>query len=197
MILVRHPAPDVTPGICYGRLDVDLSPAGVAALEPMRAALAASGIARVVTSPARRCLRLACALTPAPTVDERLQELDFGAWEGLAWDAVPRAALDQWAADPLGFRPPAGESGAELSARVRAAAAALVAAGMDCIVVTHGGPLRLLPALLRGEAPDLLAPAPPLGAMLAVHLQHATAVSPAHSTATAQAPSTSPVKPPI
>jgi alpha-ribazole phosphatase len=30
-------------------------------------------------------------------------------------------------------------------------------------VVSHGGPLRLLGPMLRGEAPDLLAPAPAMG----------------------------------
>lgn len=161
----------------------------------MRTTLAAAGISKVVTSPARRCLLLAQAITPAPIIDPRLQELDFGAWEGVSWDAVPRAALDAWAADPLAFAPPGGETGASLIERVGRAVASLVAAGDDCIVITHGGPLRLLPALLRGQPPDLLAPAPPIGAML--HVTHDIAVSPAHSAATAQAPNTSPVNPPI
>ena len=197
LILVRHPAPDITAGTCYGRLDIDLGPAGLAAIEPMRAALAARGINRVVTSPARRCLRLARAIAAEPIVDHRLQELDFGAWEGLSWDLVPRSLLDAWADDPVGFAPPGGESGAALIARVRLACAALREAGEDCIVVTHGGPLRLMPALLRGDAPDLLAPTPPIGAMISVHATLAIAVSPAHSATTAQPPSTSPVNPPI
>ena len=194
---MRHPAPDIAPGVCYGRLDVDLSAAGVAALAPMRATLTATGIARIVSSPARRCLRLAQTLTADAIVDPRLQELDFGTWEGKLWDDVPRAALDSWAADPLGFAPPGGERGADLIARVRLACAALREAGQDCIVITHGGPLRLMPALLRGETPDLLAPAPPIGAMITVHATQAIAVSPAHSAATAHPPSTSPVNPPI
>ena len=192
---MRHPAPDVAPGVCYGRLDVGLSPAGQAALDPMRGALVATGVAKVVTSPARRCLVLARAVSPRPIVDPRLQELDFGAWEGLPWDAVPRSGLDAWAADPPGFAPPGGESGAALIARVRSAVAALLDAGEDCIVIAHGGPLRLIPALLRGEPPDLLAPAPPIGAIL--HVTHTIAVSPTHSATTEQAPSTSPVNPPI
>jgi alpha-ribazole phosphatase len=196
-ILTRHPAPDIAPGVCYGRLDVGLSAAGMAALEPMRATLVASGISHVVTSPARRCLLLARTLAAEPVVDERLQELDFGDWEGLSWDQVPRALLDAWAADPLGFAPPGGERGADLIARVRLACTALREAGQDCIVITHGGPLRLMPALLRGETPDLLAPAPPIGAMFTIHATHAIAVSPAHSATTAQPPSTSPVNPPI
>ena len=74
-------------------------------------------------------------------------------------------------------------------------------AGEDCIVIAHGGPLKLLAALLRGAAPDLLAPAPPLGSVTALTLAHqrahvASRVRMAQSMLTAQAPSTSPVNPP-
>ncbi len=93
-------------------------------------------------------------------LDPRLLELDFGDWEGVSWDSVPRAALDRWAADPLGFCPPGGESGAALLRRVEDFACALFRDGRPCLVVSHGGPLRLLPALLDGGAVDLLAPAP-------------------------------------
>ncbi len=50
-------------------------------------------------------------------------------------------------------------------ARVAAVHRDLMAAGEDAAVVSHGGPLKLLAALLRGEAPDLLAPAPALDSM--------------------------------
>ncbi len=98
-------------------------------------------------------------------LDPRLLELDFGDWEGSSWDAVPRAALDRWAADPLGFRPPGGESGAALVRRVQGFAHALARDARPCLVVSHGGPLRLLPALLAGEPVDLLAPALAPGAL--------------------------------
>lgn len=194
---MRHPAPDIAPGLCYGRLDVGLSPIGHVALVQMRTTLAAYGIEKIVSSPARRCLAVAHTLTPTPTIDPRLQELDFGTWEGVSWDEVPRPALDTWAADPLAFVPPGGETGAALVDRVRHACLSLLASGENCIVITHGGPLRLMPALLRGEAPDLLATAPPIGAIIDLHVTHTITVSPAHSATTTHAPNTSPVKPPI
>ena len=61
------------------------------------------------------------------------------------------------------FAPPGGESGASLVARVRAVHDDLRRAGESCLIVSHGGPLKILAALLRGETPDLLAPPPPLG----------------------------------
>ena len=161
VILIRHPAVLVAPGICYGRRDLDLHPDAAADVARLRGVIAAS-VGRIWTSPASRCRSLAGA---GATVDARLSELDFGDWEGLAWEAVPRAALDQWAAAPLDFAPPGGESGAALLARVGAFHAMLRARDEDCVVVSHGGPLKLMAAMLRGEAPDLLAPAPPLGSV--------------------------------
>jgi alpha-ribazole phosphatase len=133
-------------------------PAAVAALVVQLAGLAGT----VWTSPAQRCRLVADALGVA-RIDLRLQELDFGEWEGLAWDDVPRKALDAWAADVSGFAPPGGESGAALIARVRAFASDLPRG--DHVVITHGGPLKVLTPLLRGLPVDLLAPAPALGSI--------------------------------
>ncbi|MCQ8277078.1 histidine phosphatase family protein [Acetobacteraceae bacterium KSS8] len=123
---------------------------------------------QVVSSPAVRCVgpaSLLAGLLGAPLrTDADLRELDFGDWEGLRWDEVPRPALDAWASDPLGFAPPAGESGTALIRRVRRAADRLRAEG-NALVVSHGGPLRLLPAILCGETPNLLDPAPGMGSL--------------------------------
>lgn len=143
---MRHPPVPALAGICYGRLDAEL-PATVfeAAADNLHAVLPAWPIA---SSPSPRCLRLAEALRrrrdgPALHVDERLREMHFGDWEGLEWSALPRDALDAWAADPAGFAPPAGESFNALAAR---ATAALDALPGPHVVITHAGVLR---AVLR------------------------------------------------
>jgi alpha-ribazole phosphatase len=128
------------------------------------AALAGFPATALHTSPARRCMALAGAaatVTGLPaTADPRLLEMDFGAWEGRPWDEVPRAALDAWAADPWGFAPPGGESGAAVVARLRAFHATL---RPGAVIVSHGGPLKVMAALNGGRPVDLLAPAPPMG----------------------------------
>jgi alpha-ribazole phosphatase len=156
--LLRHGPVRVAPGICYGRLDVAPEPCAPLALD-------APQDAAVFVSPAARCVALAQALGRAFTTDARLLELDFGAWEGQLWDDVPRAALDAWAADPWGYAPPGGENGMALLARVQAF---WDAAPRPVVVVSHGGPLRLLRALAEGRAPDILEAPPPLGAVLRI-----------------------------
>ena len=140
-ILVRHPPPDIGPGICYGATDVAAAPGFEAAAERLAAGL--PRVARIVSSPMRRCTgfagRLAVVLGVPLSVDPRWREMDFGAWEGCAWEAIPRAEVDAWAADLLHARPHGGETVAELAARV---AAALGALAPGTLVVTHAGPIR-------------------------------------------------------
>ncbi len=146
------------PGFCYGRLDVALRAEAAADIAAVVARLGGIRPDTVRTSPSSRCRLLAGAIADARggvvVEDPRLRELDFGAWEGVAWDDVPRASLDRWAADLSGFAPPGGESGAALVARCRDAYAALPPWGCQ-VVVSHGGPLRVLAALARGAEVDL------------------------------------------
>jgi alpha-ribazole phosphatase len=167
--LVRHPAAQIAAGICYGRTDLALSAEGLAALPRMADAVAGFTARCIWTSPARRCLAVAVAVAATRSLDilrdDRLLELDFGDWEGRNWNDVPRAALDRWAASPERFSAPGGESVSALIDRVGNFHNMLRRDGRDCIVVSHGGVLRVLRPLLRGEAVDLLVPAPALGAV--------------------------------
>lgn len=172
ILLVRHTPPLIGRGICYGRLDIPSDPID----GPLIAELAAAGTLesskRVWTSPARRCEILADAiarhLSIPKMLDPRLQELDFGDWEGKAWNDVPRSDLDNWAANPETFRPPGGESGAELIARCYAVYVDICRAEDDCTIVSHGGPLAILRALFLGKPVDLLGPKAPMGTIYTI-----------------------------
>ena len=148
LFLIRHPQPEITPGICYGRSDLPLRQPWSA--DALRAHLPA-GIP-VVSSPLQRCRALAAALAPDYRIDERLTELDFGAWEMQAWDDIPRAQIDAWAADPLGFAGHGGESVLQMQARVRQALAELD--GRDGVWVTHAGVMKLVLAELLALTQD-------------------------------------------
>ena len=141
--LVRHPRPRVAPGVCYGRLDLELAEPASAAAARLAPRLP-PGLP-LWSSPARRCRELAEALHPAPRTDARLWEMDFGQWEGRSWDEIGPAALDDWAADPAGFVPPGGESGLQVQARALAFVDELLAAGLAAaILVVHAGIMRAL-----------------------------------------------------
>ncbi len=147
LYLIRHPRPLIAAGICYGQLDVEAeNPAPI--VERLRAELP-PGLP-VWSSPLQRCRTLAEALHPAPQIDTRLMELNFGAWEGRPWDAVPRAELDAWAADVAGYASPGGESPRQLQARVLDFVAGLGTG--EHVLVTHAGVIRTLLAQAAGES---------------------------------------------
>ena len=150
--LVRHPPPEVAPGICYGRLDLAAREVAATARRLRDELPTHLPDLPLWTSPLRRCRELAAALHPAPREDGRLMEMDFGAWEGQRWDAIPRAELDTWAADVAGFAPPGGESPLVLQARALAFVAELMAP--EAVVVTHAGVIRVLLAHWRGLPPE-------------------------------------------
>lgn len=105
----------------------------------------------VITSPLARCADFARALARRHAltlqVDARLRELDFGAWEGRTADEIEQAApgaLRRFYADPWRHGPPAGESLEHLSARVLAAWREGCALRGRALVITHGGPIRVI-----------------------------------------------------
>jgi alpha-ribazole phosphatase len=154
VILVRHPQPLVAAGVCYGRTDLAIAPEQ---LEQTLAALRTSLPAGVplYSSPLRRCAELAARLSPTPIYDERLVEMDFGAWEMQPWDAIPRTAIDAWAGDMVHYRPGGGESVLRMAERIAAFHADLQRQqpGGDVIIVCHAGAMRLLSACHAGLAP--------------------------------------------
>ena len=160
--LVRHAAPLVAPGTCYGALDVPADAQTTrAAAERLATALPPG--ARVAHSTLQRCELLAHdlqALRPDLTFtpDARLREMDFGRWEGLTWDAIGQSAIDAWVAGFATHAPGGGESLAQMLHRV---AAALQTARewrahqgtKDVVWITHAGVARCVTWLQeRGES---------------------------------------------
>lgn len=151
--LVRHAQPLVDAGICYGRLDVAAHAGATAQCARALAAQLPPGI-RVISSPLQRCEQLAKslqALRPDLTceTDERLQEMDFGRWEGMAWQAIGRDELQAWTTDfatyAVGHD---GESVTAFMARVGLAFDALKAT--NTLWITHAGVIRAVELLAQG-----------------------------------------------
>jgi alpha-ribazole phosphatase len=154
VLLVRHAEPDESMrGRCYGRLDVELSPAGLRHVAAIAEALREEEVAAVYTSPLRRALATARALAAPhgldPIARDGLRELDFGELEGKRYEeiALEHAELYRsWIEDPASVRFPGGEGLVDLRARVLPELAGIRGRheGEAVTVVAHGGVGRVV-----------------------------------------------------
>ncbi|PWT90990.1 MAG: histidine phosphatase family protein [Proteobacteria bacterium] len=152
-----------------GRLDVPLNAEGCAQAaccgEIMRDLFAREGRLpqelAYVSSPlarARRTMEIMRVALGLPEsgflLDPRLVEIAFGEWEGMSYadviardgDVVARREADKW-----GFKPPGGESYAQLTLRLSEWYETLE---RDTVVAAHGGTARALIAHLAIAEPD-------------------------------------------
>jgi 2,3-bisphosphoglycerate-dependent phosphoglycerate mutase len=100
-----------------GRRDSPLTDAGIAHARSHAALMAGENVEHLLVSPLGRARDTARLINTVcrvgVTVDERLAERAYGAWEGLTWaeiEAGYEAELRAHVADPFYHRPPGGEN---------------------------------------------------------------------------------------
>jgi broad specificity phosphatase PhoE len=155
LYLVRHGEAEGNQGHRYiGWSDPPLTELGQAQALCLAERLKAEPIRRVIASDRQRATAtaapIAAALGLPVETDPDLRELHFGRWEGRRPDelwAEERNIYEAWL-NNLVISPPGGESLDRLQARI---ARALGRAGEGALLVTHGGPIRLLLAAWTGE----------------------------------------------
>ncbi|WP_176050644.1 alpha-ribazole phosphatase [Burkholderia sp. BCC1644] len=180
VVLIRHPAVGVEPGICYGRSDVPLAAPADAGAQAVRAHLSARGAplpGQVWTSPLTRCVSVADRLAQACDVplrcDAGWQEMDFGAWEMQRWDDIDRAALDAWAADLMHACSHGGESVARFVERIARQVDAVAQFDGPQWIVTHAGVIRAFAShVLRVPLETMLSRPVPTGGIVWLRADH-------------------------
>ncbi len=144
---IRHTSLAISPDICYGQSDIDVTDSFQTECNILKPKLAGYTFDAIYTSPLQRCVKLAVELDlDNPIHDQRLKELNFGDWELQNWSDIPREAFDTWADDYANLAPPRGETFHELQTR-----------GVDFLqemqqtyprghlaVVSHGGMIRAM-----------------------------------------------------
>lgn len=134
-----------------GQREVPLSETGRAQARWWRTILADVQFQAAVCSDLSRCCETAEILVQgrnlALQVLPGLREIDLGEWDGLSKAEVQRRFPGQFearGADLAGFRPPGGESFADLQARAWAALKPLLEGPGPLLVVGHSGVNRVL-----------------------------------------------------
>jgi alpha-ribazole phosphatase len=125
LTLMRHPHIEASGERCLGQTNVELSPKGRAALIPLAEEASRLRPDKILCSDLQRCqvlaeaiaLRLGLSSEPDPV----WREVNFGTWESRTWSDIQAKEphrLREWMADFETIAPPAGESFADLQARV-------------------------------------------------------------------------------
>jgi broad specificity phosphatase PhoE len=153
LALLRHAPTDWNAARrLQGRADISLSAASRDALRQKKMP-APYATWRALVSPLQRCRETASLLGLAPTIDQRLIEMDWGAYEGKRLDELRAQygeALFANEARGLDFSPPQGESPRDVQKRVAPLLAEIAHAGAATLAVTHRGVIRAIYALARG-----------------------------------------------
>lgn len=152
--LIRHGEP--TAGArhrCYGSLDVGLSKNGQEQMERVAEYLKSEPIACIYSSPRSRALQgartLAFSAGRPVEVIEDLREINFGDFEGLAYDEIASRYPEtyrEWMENPTEVLFPNGESFPEMRTRVLRAFEVIQSRheGQAIAIVSHGGVNRIL-----------------------------------------------------
>jgi len=154
-VLVRHAATAWNEeGRLQGMTDTVLSPRGEADARTWRLPVPADGWKRF-SSPLCRARRTAELLQPAVavTVEARLREMSFGAWEGRTLPELRETVGEAFIATEnkgLDFQPPDGESPRAVMQRIAGWTAEIAAQGEPVVAITHKAAIRAVLALATG-----------------------------------------------
>lgn len=155
---MRHPRVVLPEPLCYGASEVPVD--GVHAQQcAQQLALQLPAHCQVITSERLRTQTVAQQLQalrpdlPAWRADARLNEMDFGQWEMVAWQQVPRSALDAWNAEFAHSLFGGKESVAQLVTRAHTAWQAFKQqvqhSGQPILCITHAGIINAVQCALQ------------------------------------------------
>lgn len=152
--LIRHTSVAVPKGTCYGFTDVPLNETFEAEATASKSALEGISFDCAYTSPLSRASRLAafCGY-PEAKKDDRLKEMNMGAWEMQRFDDIRDPHLQEWYDDYLNQPTTDGESFKDLYARVSDFLHELRTRSYKRVAIfAHGGVL-ICARIFAGELP--------------------------------------------
>jgi alpha-ribazole phosphatase len=153
--LVRHTKTALPKTICYGQLDCDIETPYTEAFHAIQDQLPNKAI--VYSSPLKRCKLLAEFLNiqfqTQINFDTRLQEMNFGDWEGKEWDAIDATELGRWMENFVTVTIPNGESMTDVYERVKLFYKTLSTnETLPIVIVAHAGVIRNFLCLVNNTA---------------------------------------------
>lgn len=164
LILVRHGETDWNKqGRYLGNTDLPLSEKGLKQAAELASFVRICDPACLYSSDLIRARHTASgiekslSLSSSCVVDRRLREINFGSWEGKTYAELSsreKALSDDWFTDPGSITVPEGEPWREFQNRVLSFVQEIIAIHQEgkIIVVSHGGPIKIIIAHFLGIA---------------------------------------------
>jgi alpha-ribazole phosphatase len=154
LYLIRHTAPAIEKGICYGQSDIALKDSFEGEWKVIKANLSKGEI--VYSSPLSRCLKLADRIRTHLNIplitDNRLMEMNFGDWEMKNWNDIDQTTLNTWMENYHTVRCPQGECYEDVRDRVRSFLDELKNSGRKSIItVTHAGVIKIADSIINPD----------------------------------------------
>jgi alpha-ribazole phosphatase len=153
---IRHTEPLIEVGTCYGQLDCKVKGDYESELSKINLYFKDKEINTIYSSPLKRCAKLAEDIAQvnsiSPVIYEKgFKEINFGDWEGVKWDDIPRLDIDEWNNNRLHFQFPNGETPWIFGQRVLEAYLPLQRVNRKVqvkkrtlLVITHAGVIRTI-----------------------------------------------------
>jgi alpha-ribazole phosphatase len=150
--LIRHTAPAIDKGICYGQSDVAVSSNFFHDAQEIKKRIPPN-IKAIYSSPLTRCRQLAEFLFPGQQIEymDELKEINCGRWELKSWEQIDKDELDHWMKNFVHVCFPGGESLLQLHERVVNAFSSISQSGHSPVaIITHAGVIRSILSFALG-----------------------------------------------
>lgn len=174
LVFIRHTSVNVPKGVCYGNTDVDLAPSFPQEARAVTDKLRTYQLDKTYCSPLSRCVKLAefCGY-PDAIRDNRLKEINFGAWEMQSYDDITDPKLQEWFDDYINVRPPEGESVIDQRNRLENFIEEIKSRNKESVIgiFTHGGILiNALVAYGNKTYDEVYNDIPPYGSIIEIEV---------------------------
>ena len=157
---LRHTTLDIADNIFYGQTDVDVSSNFINEVKIIKKKIEGEDLnlkkTLVISSPLKRCVKLATALNVSFKIDPRIKELDLGDWEMKLMSSIEKSEIEKWQDNLMEYKVPNGESNKNFLKRLNRFLKDILKFKQDVLLVAHAGSINGMISILTKEPFDKL-----------------------------------------
>ena len=157
---LRHTTLDIEDNIFYGQTDVDVSSNFINEVKIIKKKIEGEDLnlkkTLVISSPLKRCVKLATALNVSFKIDPRIKELDLGDWEMKLMSSIEKNEIEKWQDNLMEYKVPNGESNKNFLKRLNGFLKDILKFKQDVLLVAHAGSINGMISILTKEPFDKL-----------------------------------------